>query len=51
MRLHTTRLKQCFLGEFTDMRAQKKGLTVLLAFEGDIGPALTKFCELDSARQ
>ena len=50
MRLQTTRLKQCLSAEFTDIRAhdQKKGQDVLLAFEGDIGPALAKACELDS---
>ena len=30
------------------MRARKKGRDVLLAFEEDIGPALTKACEFDS---
>ena len=30
------------------MRVQKKGQDILLAFEGDIGPALAKACELDS---
>ena len=34
--------------KFIDMRAQKKGQDVLLALEGDIGPALAKVCELDS---
>ena len=48
IKLHTTRLKQRLLAEFTDMRAQKKGRDVLLAFEDDIGPALAKACELDS---
>ena len=48
MRLHTTRLKQCLSAEFIDMKAQKKGHDVLLAFEGDIGSALAKVCELDS---
>ena len=51
IRLHTTRLKQCLLAEFTDMRAQKKGQDVLLAFEGDIGLALAKVCELDSGSE
>ena len=36
------------LAEFTDMRAQKKGRDILLAFENDIGPALAKACEIDS---
>ena len=48
MRLHTTRLKERLLAKFTDMRAQKKGRDVLLAFEDDIGPALAKACEFDS---
>ena len=48
MRPHTTRLKQRLLAEFTDMRAQKKGRDILLAFENDIGPALAKACEIDS---
>ena len=48
MRLHITRLKQCLSAEFTDMRAQKKGQDVLLAFVGDNGPALGKVCKLDS---
>ena len=46
--MHSTRLKQCLLAQFTDMRAQKKGRDVLLAFEEDICPALTKACEFDS---
>ena len=48
MRLHTTRLKQCLLYEFTDMKAQKKGQDVLLTLEDDTSPALAKVCELDS---
>ncbi len=47
-RIHTTRLKQRLLAQFTDMQAQKKGRDVLMAFEEDIGTALTKACELDS---
>ena len=47
-RVHTTRLKQHLLAQFTDMRAQKKGRYVLMTFEEDIGPALTKSCEFDS---
>ena len=47
-KVHTTRLKQRLLGYFTDMQAQKNGRDVLLAFEEDIGTALTKACELDS---
>ena len=31
-RVHTTRLKQRLLAHFTDIRAQKKGRDVLLAF-------------------
>ena len=30
------------------MRAQKKGRDILLAFEEDIGEALTKACDFDS---
>ena len=48
MRLRITRLKQHLLAEFTDIRAQKKGRDVLLAFKDDIGPALAKACEIDS---
>jgi len=47
-RVHVTRLKQHLLAQFNDMRAQKKGRDVLMAFEEDIGPALAKACELDS---
>ena len=47
-RIHTTRLKHRLLAQFTDMRAQKKGWDVLMAFEEDIGTALSKVCELDS---
>lgn len=47
-RVHTTRLKQCLLAQFTDMQAQKKGRDVLIAFEEDIGTALAKACEFDS---
>ena len=47
-RILTTRLKDCLLAQFTDMRAQKKGRDVLLASEEDIGTALSKACELDS---
>ena len=46
-RVHTTRLKQCLLAQFTDMQAQKKGRDVLMAFEEDIGTALAKACEFD----
>ena len=48
VKVHTTRLKQRLLTQFTDMKAQKKGRDVLLAFEDDIGNALAKACELDS---
>ena len=48
VRVHTTRLKQRLLAQFTDMRAQKKGRDVLMAFEEDIGSALAKACEFDS---
>lgn len=47
-RIHRTWLKHCLLAQFTDMRAQKKGRDVLLAFEEDIGSALAKACELDN---
>ena len=47
-RVHTIRLKQCLLAQFTDMRTQKKGRDVLMEFEEDIGPALAKACEFDS---
>lgn len=46
-RVHTTRLKQRLLAQFTDMRAQRKGRDVLMAFEEDIGTALAKACEFD----
>ena len=45
-RVHTTRLKQRLLAQFTDMHAQRKGRDVLMAFEEDIG--LAKACEFDS---
>jgi len=41
-RVHATRLKQHLLAQFNDMRAQKKGRDVLMAFEEDIGPALAR---------
>ena len=44
-RLHTTRFKQSTLTQFADMRAQKKGRDILLAFEEDIRIALTKACD------
>ena len=47
-RVHTTRLKQRLLAQFTDMQAQKQGRDILLAFEEDIGTALAKACEFDS---
>lgn len=46
-RVHTTRLKDRLLAQFHDMRAQKKGRDILLAFE-DVGAALATMCELDS---
>ena len=49
VKVHITQLKQCLLTHFTDMGAQKKGRDVLMAFEEDIGTALAKACELDSA--
>ena len=48
VRVHTTRLKQRLLAQFSNMQAQNKGRDVLLAFEEDIGAALTKVCEFDS---
>ena len=48
-KVHTTRLKQHLLNHFTDMCAQKKGRDVLMAFEEDIGTALVKAPEFDSA--
>ena len=48
MRVHTTRLKERLLCEFTDMRPHKKGRDVLLAFEEDIGTALARACDFDS---
>ena len=45
-RVHTTRLKQRLLAQFTDMKAQKKGRDVLMAFEEDIGTALAKHVSL-----
>ena len=48
-KVHTTRLKQHLLNRFTDMCTQKKGRDVLVAFEEDIGTALAKACEFDSA--
>ena len=46
-RMHTTRLKQRLLACFPDMRAQSKGRDVLLAFDEDVGYALSKACEQD----
>ena len=46
VRLHTTRLKQHLLTKFMDMRAQKKGRGILLAFEDNIGPALAEHVNL-----
>ncbi len=47
-RVHTTRLKERLLAQFTDMEAKKKGREIMLAFNEDIGTALTKACEYDS---
>ena len=48
VRVHTTRLKQRLLAQFSNMQAQNRGRDVLFAFEEDIGAALTKACEFDS---
>ena len=47
-RVHTTRLKHRLLAQFRDMRAQKNGRDILLAFEEDVGAALVKICESDN---
>ena len=47
-RVHTTRLKHRLLAQFRDMRAQKNGCDILLAFEEDVGAALVKICESDN---
>ena len=47
-RVHTTRLKHRLLAQFRDMRAQKNGHDILLAFEEDVGAALVKICESDN---
>ena len=44
-RVHTTRLKHRLLTQFHDMRAQKNGRDIFLAFEEDVGAALAKVCE------
>ena len=46
-RMHTTRLKQKLLARFPDMRAQIKGRDVLLAFDEDVGHAISKACDYD----
>ena len=43
-RVHTTRHKHCLLTQFHDMRAQKNGRDIFLAFEEDVGAALAKVC-------
>ena len=47
-RVHTTRLKHRLLTQFHDMRAQKNGRDIFLAFEEDVGAALAKVCESDN---
>ena len=48
MRVHSTRLKQRLLAQFPDMRTHNKGRDIMMAFEEDVGSALTKACELDN---
>jgi len=47
-RVHSTRLKERVLAHFPNMRAERRGRDVLLAFTDDFGDALAKPCELDS---
>jgi len=47
-RVHSTRLKQRLLTQFSDMRAHTKERDILVSFEEDIGSAFAKACELDS---
>ena len=44
-RVHTTRR---LLAQFRDMRAQKNGRDIFVAFEEDVGAALVKICESDN---
>ena len=44
-RVNSTHLKNRILANFPDLRAYKEGRNVLLAFDKDIGSALTKVCE------
>ena len=47
-RVHATRLKEQLLLHFPSMQVQTSGKQVLLAFDEDIGGALTTACEFDS---
>ena len=47
-RVHSPRLKQILLAQFTAMRAHTHSRDVLLVFEEDVGAAPTNACELDS---
>jgi len=47
-RVHSTKLKNRILNYFHDMEAHKKGRDVMLAFNKDIGHALSMACDHDS---
>ena len=47
-RVHSTKLKSRILNYFHDMEAYKKGRDVMLAFNKDIGHALSVACDHDS---
>ena len=47
-RVHTTRLKHRLLAQFHDMRAQKNGHDIFMAFEKDVGAVLAKICKSDN---
>ena len=52
VKVHATQFKQSLLTHFTDTHhdaCSEKGRGVLIAFEEDVGTALAKACELDSA--
>ena len=44
-RVNSTHLKNRILANFPDLKAYKEGRDILLAFDEDIGSALTKVCE------
>ncbi len=44
-RVHTTRLKQRLQNYFPDLEDYQKGKDVLLAFECDVGAAISKACQ------